>query len=290
MNGFAVGETWLRVTASADDIVRMGVADLRGDGRPDFTYSGWVLYADSAKPIPLPASGGPIVIRGVGFRAGDTVLVGGQPAVVTSISPNEITAIAPAAAADVSVSVDVEVDDLPIFYAQAILTGGISYDSGSGDALTLITAPANTVPTNTPLAFAVTTLGADLTPAGGVTVTYSVTSGAATLACGQSICKVIASGDGHTSMNVVATDNNPSVVIASLSNGSKIEAHFTGGTPPTLRSLTPQLSLAAGATLTWTVQALALTGRAPAVGQTVVWQAAGSGITIQGSALAVTDA
>ena len=77
----------------------------------------------------------------MGFRLADTVLVGGQPALVTSISPNEITAIAPPAASGVTGSVDVEVDDLPIFYAAAVISGGVSYDSGTGDALTLVTAP-----------------------------------------------------------------------------------------------------------------------------------------------------
>jgi hypothetical protein len=47
---------------------------------------------------------------------------------------------------------------------------------------------------------------------------------------------------------------------------------FTGGTPPVLASLTPQLSLAAGATFTWTVQALVLSNGIPASGQSVAWQ------------------
>ncbi|MFP5249325.1 MAG: hypothetical protein ACLGP3_05825 [Acidobacteriota bacterium] len=93
-NGMAAGETFLRVTASGDDIVRAGIADQRGDGRPDYGYEGWVLYADTVAPARLPASGGPIVIRGMGFRLADTVMVNGQPALVTSISPNEISAIA----------------------------------------------------------------------------------------------------------------------------------------------------------------------------------------------------
>jgi hypothetical protein len=288
LNGSAIGETWLRVTASADDIVRVGIADLRGDGRPDYSYNGWVLYADSVQPARLPASGGAIVIHGMGFRANDTVLVGGQAAIVTSISPNEITAIAPAAA-DVSGSVDVEVDDLPVFYAQALISGGVSYDAGSGDALTLVTAPANTVPTGTPLAFTVTALGSDLAPAGGVTVTYSVTSGATTLACGLPACQVRTTGDGLANMYVVATDARPAVVTASLSNGSNLQAHFTGGMPPALRSLTPPLSLAAGATFTWTVQAMAISNGAPSAGQTVIWQTTGPGIAISGSASAQTN-
>ncbi len=289
LNGNAVGETWLRVSANADDIVRIGIADLRGDGRPDYTYNGWVLYADSVQPARLPASGGPIVIHGMGFRSGDTVLVGGQPAVVTSISPNEITAIAPAAPAGTTGSVDVEVDDLPVFYAQTIITGGVSYDAGSGDALTLVTAPANTVPMNTPIAFTVTALGANLAPAGGVTVTFAVTSGNASLACGLAVCQALATGDGVATMNVMATDSQPAVVAASLLNGSSLQAHFTGGTAPVLQALTPQLTLAAGATFTWTVQALALKNGVPAAGQTVTWQPSGSGIAVTGSNSAQTN-
>ena len=289
LNGNAAGETWLHVTATADDIVRIGIADLRGDERPDYSYNGWMLYADSVQPARLPASGGPMVIHGMGFRANDTVMVGGQPALVTSISPNEITAIAPAAATGVSGSVDVKVDDLPVFYAQTVITGGISYDSGAGDALTVVTAPANTVPTNVPLPFTVSALSPDLTPAGGVTVIYTVASGNAALACGLPVCKVIATGDGIATMAVVAADSNPAVVTASLSNGSSLQAHFAGGTPPTLRSLTPRLSLAAGATLTWTVQALALSNGTPVSGQTVTWQPSGPGITVSGSASAQTN-
>jgi len=289
LNGLAAGETWLRVATSGDDVVRAGVADLRGDGRPDYAYNGWVLYADTVAPARLPASGGPITIRGMGFRMGDTVLVGGQAALVTGISPNEITAIAPPATPGVSGSVDVEVDDLPVFYAAAIIGSGVSYDAATGDALTLVTAPANTVPIGVPLPFTVTALGANLAPAGGVTVSYAVTSGTATLACGKPVCAVTATGDGRATMNVTAVDGTFSIVTASLANGSSVQAQFAGGTPPTLAALTPQLSLAAGATFTWTVQALALQNGAPAAGQAVAWKTA-AGFAVQGTGTATTDA
>jgi len=287
INGLATGESWLRVTSSGDDIVRVGIADQRGDGRPDYAYQGWVLYADSVSPARLPASGGPIVIHGMGFRLADTVLVGGQAALVTSISPNEITAIAPAAAG-VSGSVDVEVDDLPAFYAAAVVSSGVSYDSGTGDSLTLVTAPMNTVPTATPIPFTVTALGSDLTPAGGVTVIYTVTGGTATLSCGLPVCSVVATGDGRATMNVTATDATWSIVTASLTNGSSLQAQFAGGTPPVLASLTSRLSLASGVTFTWTVQALVLSKGAPIAGQSVAWQTTGSGIVALGSTAALT--
>lgn len=288
LNGNAMGETWLQVTSSGDDVVRMGIADMRGDGRPDYAYNGWVLYADTVWPQRLPLTGGPIVIRGMGFHAADTVKVGGQLAQVTSISPNEISAIAPAAAKGVTGAVDVEVDDAPVYYAMAILYGGVSYDAGTGDSLKLVSAPANTVPIGVPLAFAVTALGSDLSPAGGLTVTYTVSSGTATLGCGKVTCSVVSGGDGSATINVTAVDGTPSVVIASLSNGASVQAHFTGGTPPVLAAINPTISVAAGSTVTWTAQALALENGAPAPGQTVAWQPV-TGIAAQNGVSATTS-
>ena len=288
LNGQAAGETWLRVTAKGADVVRAGIADLRGDGRPDYAYNGWVLYADSVQPVRLPVSGGQIAIRGMGFRSGDTVLIGGRPALVTSVSPNEITAVAPPAGSAVTGPVDVEVDDQPVFYAAAIISGALSYDAGAGDALTLITAPMNTVPVGVPLPFTVAALDSKMAPAGGVTVTYSVTSGTARLGCGAATCSVTASGDGRATMAVTAVDGTPSIVAASLTNGSSVQAHFAGGTPPVLAALTLPLSLAAGATVQWPVQALVLNNGVPAAGQAVIFQS-GSGIAAQGDATAITD-
>ncbi|MFZ1940235.1 MAG: IPT/TIG domain-containing protein [Terracidiphilus sp.] len=294
LNGNAPGETWLRVATNGDDIVRIGIADLRGDGRPDYAYNGWLLYADTVSPTHLPAAGGPITIYGAGFRLADTVLIGGQPAQVINISPNQITVIAPPAAlnssgAPVTGSVDVEVDDQPVFYAAAIIPSGVSYDSGTGDALTLVTAPANTVPIGVPIPFTVTALDSTLAPAPGVTVLYTVTSGTATLACGLPICSVTTTGDGHATISVTATSGAWSIITASLTNGSSLQAQFAGGTPPTLAALTPQLSLAAGATFSWTVQALVLNGGVPIANQSVAWQTSSKGIAPQGNAAALTN-
>ncbi len=279
LNGTAAGETWAQVTTQADDIVRLGVADMRGDGRSDYAYNGWVLYADTVTPSHLPRAGGPIVIHGMGFHPADTVLVNGVAAQVTSVSPNEITAIAPAAGTGVSGSVDVEIDDLPIYYAGTILQGGISYDSGTGDSLTLISAPSNTVSAGVPMPFTVAALNAALQPAGEVMVTYTVSSGTATLGCGSSSCSVTATGDGLASMNVTAVNGSAAVVTASLTNGASLQAHFSGGTSPQISALTPSLSLAAGSAINWTAEAIVLLNGAPASGQTVTWQA-GAGIAM----------
>ena len=91
-------------------------------------------------------------------------------------------------------------------------------------------------------------------------------------------------------MNVLAVDYTPSIITASLTNGSSLQAHFTGGTPPVLASLTPQLSLAAGATFTWTVQALVLFAGNPAPGQSIAWSPpTGSGINTLGASAILTN-
>ncbi len=213
----------------------------------------------------------------------------------TIISPPVISIPCPTspgtpAAAGVTGSVDVEVDDNPAYYAAAVIPGGLSYDSGTGDALKLDTAPANTVPMGVPLPFTVTALGSALTPAGGVTVIYTVTSGSATLGCGLAVCSVVATGDGRATMNVTANSTILSVVTAALTNGSTLQAQFTGGTPPVLSSLTSQLSLAAGATFTWTVEALVVNNGTPESGQTVTWQSPTSGIALPSPASATTNA
>jgi len=286
LNGLATGQSWLQVSVAGDDIVRLAIADERGDGRPDYAYEGWVLYADTVSPQRLPASGGPIVIHGMGFRSTDTVQVGGQQALITSITPNEITAIAPAVASGVTGSVNVEVDDLPVYYASTVISGGISYDAGTGDSLTLLTAPTSSVPIGVPEPFSVLALDSNLNPAGGVSVIYTVTSGTASLGCGLSTCTVTATGDGRATINVTATSNAWSTVTASLTNSSSsLRTEFYGGTPPSLASLTPTLSLAAGSTITWTTQALVLNNGHPLSAQSVAWQTSSSAITFQSGAV-----
>ncbi len=97
-------------------------------------------------------------------------------------------------------------------------------------------------------------------------------------------------GDGRSTMTVTAVDGTWSIVTASLTNGSSVQAQLAGGTAPTLASLTPRLSLAAGATVNWTVQALVLGNGLPAAGQSVTWQTGASGLMAENSAPILTGA
>ena len=64
------GNGWTRGSASGG-----GVADLRGDGRPDYRYHAHVLYGDSVSPSRARVGGGAITVQGTGFAPGLAVIV-----------------------------------------------------------------------------------------------------------------------------------------------------------------------------------------------------------------------
>ncbi len=280
-NGSMVGLTTLPVMTAADGEVRLGVADLRGDGRPDYLYRGRVLYADTVAPQRLAAAGGPIVINGLGFRDNSVVTVNGAPAVVTSIAPTQITAIAPPSGG-VTGDVLVQVQD-PQTLGVAIIADGLSYNAQNGDGLAIVTAPQNTVALAVPLPFTVRASNlSNLAPAAGDIVTYSVTGGQAALGCGQAQCSVVTAGDGTATVS--ATTTSLAQVTASLSNGANLVAEFTGGVPPSISAITPNLYLAIGATAQWSPQGLVLNNGVPVAGSVVTWTPAAAGVSAPTSA------
>ena len=287
-NAVPPGLTLLRFESGGEGDVRIGIADQRDDGRPDFAYLGRVLYADTITPQRISVNGGPIIIDGMGFRPGNTVSVNGVLAQITSLTPTEITAIAPPAGAGLTGSVDVTVTD-PVTQGWTTIEGGLSYDAANSDSIGIVTAPSGTVGVGAPVPFTVRTVAADgVTPAGGITVTYTVTNGTASLGCGQAACSVTTSGDGLATMMVSANSTVSATVKAALANGAAVRAQFTGVTPPTIAPVNGTLYLAAGVMFSWTPQAIVLNAGAPFPGQTVTWSAS-SGISVPTSST-ISDA
>ncbi len=69
------GLSRLDVQFGATDVYRLGVADFRGDGRPDYFYQASLLYADTVSPARLSLAGGVTTLNGVGFAPGLQVTV-----------------------------------------------------------------------------------------------------------------------------------------------------------------------------------------------------------------------
>lgn len=280
LNGNETGLTTLPVLTVADSEVRIGLADQRGDGRPDYAYRGRVLYADSVSPARLPANGGTIVVHGTGFRPSVAVSVAGKPAVITSVTPTTIVAVA-AASGGITGEVVLQVQD-PQTLGIAAIGAGFGYDALGDDAISLVTAPLGAVPIGVPQPFTVRVLDvASQMPAAGVTVTWSLTGGMANLGCGQSSCSAVTGGDGTATLAVTANAATLAQVTASLTNGSSVIAEFTGTAPPAIAALTPSLYLALGATERWPVQAMVVSSSgAPVSGQSVAWSSGGPGVSL----------
>jgi hypothetical protein len=277
-NGAVTGLTTLPVLTLADSEVRLGVADMRGDGRPDYLYRGRVLYADSVLPPILPAAGGPIAITGMGFRSNSIVTVNGVNAAVTSVSPTQITAVAPPSAG-VTGNVLVEVQD-PQTLGVAVIADGLSYGAQNSDTIDIVSAPTGSITPGAPLGFTVA-VSNGTSPAAGATVTFTVTEGAATLACGQSSCSVVSAANGIATLAVAANSTSPTAITASLTNGASVTTKFSAqsGTPSIISALTPNLYLAAGATAQWTPQGLVLKNGTPAANAAVTWTPVRSGVS-----------
>ena len=276
-NGDVAGLTTLPVLTIADSEVRIGLADLRGDGRPDYAYRARVLYADSVTPARLPAAGGSMVIQGMGFETGMTVSVNGVAAQVIGVTPTTIVATAPPSGGATGTAI-VQVQDSQTLGVAAIASG-VSYDAEPDDAISILAAPVGTVPIGVPQPFTVRAINVtSQTPAAGVTVTFALTEGAAALGCGQNSCSVVTAGDGTATLFITPTLAALAQVTASLANASSVISEFSGATPPSIAALTPSLYVALGATVQWPVQAMVLNSSgAPLCGQGVSWTAA-SGI------------
>lgn len=273
-NGAIVGLTQEGAVSTASSSVRIGIADYRGDGRPDYAYRGRLLYADSVSPGRLPASGGPIIIQGTGFRPGAVVTVNGLNATVTSVTPNEIGAIAPPANGATG-TVLLQVQD-PQTLGVATIGDGLSYGAQNGDGLTIVSAPSGTIPIGVPTAYVVKALDQDLSPVAGETVTFSVTEGAAQLGCGAATCQVVTAANGVAVINLSPASTSLTQITASLSNGNSVLSEFTGAAASVIYPLTPSLFIAIGSAVTWTPSALVLSNSQPAAGSSVLWQNSGS--------------
>jgi hypothetical protein len=276
-NGDQAGLTTLSVATMAQGYMRLGIADQRGDGRPDYLYRGRLLYADSVVPSRLALSGGPITIYGTGFHANSIVTVNGVRASVTGVTPTEITAIAPPANGATG-TVLLTVSD-PLTLGVTAIQDGLSYDAMGGDALSVITAPYGPVNLGALLPFTVKAIAADgKTPAAGIIVTFTVTEGTAALGCGITSCIVVTGADGLATMSVAANSADLAQVAASLSDGANVLTEFTGSSTPSIVALTPNLYVAINASASWSPQAQLLSNGQVVTSQRVMW-AAGAGVT-----------
>lgn len=271
-NSSAAGTTALGVDAIADGELLLGIADQRGDGRPDYTCRGRVLYAATVIPSQLPLSGGQIRIEGRGFRTGMTIALGTNLyASISRITSNLILASVPAVAANTG-SLDLVIRD-PLTNGTAIIADGISLGAASNDTLTLITPLPSTLSIGASAQWTVQVLGPDqLTPAGGVTVAFAILQGSGTFSpCTAPGCSVTTSGDGLATIHFTPASASAIKLQASLPGGAALTAELTGTASPSLSPNSPFLYLAPEATLAWNAQVTAIASGTPVPTASISW-------------------
>jgi hypothetical protein len=235
MNSLSLGMTQLHVAApAADATVRLVVADQYGAGRPDFPYTGRILYADSVAPTTVPLTGAQITITGMGFRKGNTVQINGVAATVLSWSATQIVAVTPtqsAAGATVGTPVDVLVTD-PSTGGTTQIPAALTYANVATTDLVTITTPTAYLAAGAAGQWAIA-LDATLSgvPAPSTAITWSAAS---TLTLNPTRSTTNASGVATTSAQIAAIPANSTNTVTGCAWGSVCATWTVYGVDPSL--------------------------------------------------------
>jgi hypothetical protein len=262
----------------------IGIADLRGDGRPDYHYHAHVLYGDSVNPPRVPVSGGAIILQGTGFAPGLTVTVGSTSAPLLAINAGQMLASVPAQSDGPQT---VTITD-PVSGAFSIMTSALTFGAASTDRLVLLEGvnPPTPVGAQAVNPVIVRVLASDgITPVNGATLGWATTNGATLSTCGgASTCSAISDESGMASTWVTPAASGSAVITATLAPGvynpvQSVAPTLMGTSLPSAIAVTPPyLWIAQGASLSVPLTAQVVSLGAPQSGVTVNFMIAqGSG-------------
>jgi len=250
------GMTQLNAQFSGSGQFRIGLADLRGDGRPDYSYRARVLYGDLAEPSRVSTLGNlPVEIDGIGFPAGTTVTVGSTNATLLSLSSTDLLIWVPPAADGTQ---SISISD-PASGASVTLQDVLTYGAGPNDSIRLTQNGNSATPmggeTAYPIRVAVTSADGS-TAVGGATVQWSVNSAATLTACnGTSSCTVLTDDSGKVETRVDVGAIGTATITATLAPASYsppklVQTVISGNaTASDLSLFSPRVWVAKGATV-----------------------------------------
>ncbi len=266
-NSTTWGMSRLDALFGVSDTFRVGVADFRGDGRPDYFYRASLLYSDTVTPARLSLAGGVTTLHGTGFNPRLQVSVAGNNGSMLSASASQIEVALPAGLLDGTASIQVT-DTASGAFSQMI--GALTYGALSADLLLLLQGAEPSTPVGSAAANAirVRAVAADgITPVSGATIAWSATNGLQFSACsGASSCSVLSDEAGESSSWVTPTATGQSTITIALAPASysppQSQQATVVGTSSTLDlvAVTPTRWVGQGATLAvpLTVEALDL--------------------------------
>ena len=215
------GMTRLDAQFGVADTYRVGVADFRGDGRPDYFYQASLLYSDTVTPARLSLAGGVATLHGTGFKPGLQVSAAGNNGSTLSASASQIAVAMPAASQDGTATI--QVSD-PVSGAFSQMTDALTYGALASDRLLLLQGAEPATPVGSVAAnpIRVRAVAADgVTPVSGATMAWSASNGLRFSACsGASSCSVLTDEAGESSSGVTPTATGSSAITVALAPAS----------------------------------------------------------------------
>ena len=271
---------------------RVGIFDLRGDGRPDYRYHARIFYGDTASPSRVPVSGGIAGIKGYGFHANTSAIIASKTVTILASSANQLLFATPSAPDGVQ---NVTLADASAGLSSS-MTGVITFGAGPNDILTLTSGanPSTAVGEPAPVPVAIAVRGPDGSPVQGATIAFSSSPAASLSICaGAATCSVLTDQSGDASTIVTPLTAGVSTITAQLAPASyssplQVQTPVLGiaSTSLDLSLTSPKIWVAQGATLNVPLVTHVLTNGQPASGQTVRYAlTAGSGTFSTGSVL-----
>jgi hypothetical protein len=275
-NTFVPGLTQLNAVFFQGGAFRLGLFDLRGDGRPDYRYHARVFYGDNVSPARVGVSGGtPITIQGLGFHKNLRVSLGGTNAPVIAVTPNQALFAPPPKPDGIQ---DLVLTDAATG-ASSTMTGVITYGAGPNDLLKLIAGANPTTPVGgqapNPMIVQVTAPDG-LTPVVGASVVFTSNASVAFAACsGATTCTVPTDQSGRASTYMIPVATGVNTVTAALAPASYNPAQqvqttlFAAVAPLSLSLASPNIWAAQGATLDVPIAVRALSNGSPMANQVI---------------------
>jgi len=278
-NSSVFGMTMLNAQLLAGSGFRIGVSDIRGDGRPDYRYLARILYGDQVNPARASVAGGTaLAVSGLGFQSNTRVTIANVIAPLLAVSANQILVTAAPEADGVQ---DVGLTDPPTL-ANSVLSGVLTYGAGPNDALRLIAGsnPQTPVGGQAPNPIQVQVLASDgKTPVQGASVVFTSSPAAGFSACaGATRCTVLSDQDGQASTFVTVLTAGVMTITVQLAPGSysnpqQVQTSLRGTSSALDIALVPQTaSIMQGATVNMTLTARVLSNGTPLPGNSVNFQ------------------
>ena len=274
-NSATLGMTQLNAQVFSSNSFTIAISDLRGDGRPDYSYHAHVLYGDSVVPARVPVSGGAITLQGTGFTPELGVSVGNTAVPLMATNVSQIVVSAPA---QTDGEQTVTVSD-PVSGASSVMTDVLTFGAASTDELVLVEGsnPPTPVGTQTTNPVVVRVVASDgITPVSGATVAWSTTNAAGLSACGgATACSVTSDEGGLASTWITPAATGNATIAAELAPAvynpprTVVTTMTATSTSLDIGVTTPYLFIAQGASVSVPLTARVVSFGVPKSGYTV---------------------